>query len=110
MAALAEDEEWARHVLDQEEAGIVLPTPDDAAPSLHTYSPVIARLDMLADRVLAVRTAVQASYSKDHQEPHFEPLPRPTTAIERERERRGRNLLLELEAELFGEGLALSSE
>jgi hypothetical protein len=93
-----------------EEAGTPLPMPEETGPSLLDYSPVVARLDILADRMLAVRTAVQAGYSRDHQEPAFEPLPRPETAMDRVRERRTRNLLLELEAQVFGEGLAISSE
>ena len=109
MAAIAADEGWASYVLDKEEAGEEVPGQAAEGPSVAHYSPVVARLDLLADRVLSVRTAVQAGYSKDHQEPHFEPVPRPTTALERERERRGRNLLLELEAQILGEGLALSA-
>lgn len=72
---------------------------------MHHYSPVVARLDLIADRVMAVRTAVQANYTKEHQEPSFEPLDRPVTALERERERRTRNLLLELDALILGDGL-----
>lgn len=93
-----------------EEAGTALPVPETSGPSLLDYSPVVSRLDLLADRLLAVRTAVQAQYSRDHQEPNFQPMERPTTAIERERERRTRNLLLELDALVLGEGLTLSIE
>jgi len=92
-----------------EEQGVTMPTPDDG-PTMLDYSPVVARLDLLADRLLAVRTAVLAGYTRDHQEPHFEPLPRPTSAMERERERRARNLLLELEALVLGDGLVISAE
>jgi hypothetical protein len=67
----------------------------------------VARLDSIADRILAVRTAVQANYTKDHQEPTFRPLDRPTTAIERERERRARTVLLETDALLRGGKLKL---
>jgi len=56
---------------------------------------------------MAVRTAVQANYTKEHQEPTFEPLPRPETAIERERERRARTVLLEAEALILGDGLPI---
>jgi hypothetical protein len=91
-----------------EERGISLPNPSSDGPSLLDYSPVVARLDLLADRVMAVRTAVLANYTKDHQEPQFEPLERPVTALDREREVRTRSLLLELDALVFGDGLALS--
>jgi len=111
MTALAEDEVWAAQVLDMEEAGLASAPPNASErPSVLHYSPVIARMDMLADRLLAVRTAVQAGYTKEHQEPEFNPLPRPETAIERERERRTRNLLLELDAVVRGDGLVVSAE
>jgi len=110
MAALADDEGWANHILDLEERGEEVPGQAAEGPAVAHYSPEVARLDMIADRILAVRTAVQAGYSRDHQEPSFEPLPRPQTALERERERRTRSLLLELEAEVFGDGLVISSE
>lgn len=91
------DEGWAKTALDLEEAGAGLPPTGEEIvrdPELSPlyYDPRVARLDLIADRVLAVRTATQAGYSKDHKEPSFEPLTRPTTALERERERR--NLLI----------------
>lgn len=80
---------------------------EEDGPPLLGYSPVIARLDLLADRVLAVRTATQANYTKDHQEPSLQVLPRPISALERERERRSRSLLLELDALVLGDGMAV---
>jgi hypothetical protein len=88
-----------------EEAGHELPAQDGR--TLHHYSPVVARLDLIADRVMAVRTAVQANYTKEHQEPTFEPIERPETALDRERERRARNLLLEVDALVMGEGVEI---
>lgn len=109
--AMAMDAEWAKEALDLEEAGYGLPPTaeaerDDAFSPLY-YDPLVARLDLIADRVMAVRTAVQAGYSEEHKEPHFEPIVRPTTAIDRERERRIRNELDVLDAQIQGEGLVL---
>lgn len=97
-------------MLDREEAGEELPGQgeEEGGPPLAGYSPVVARLDLIADRVMAVRTAVQSTYTKDHNEPTFEPLDRPTTALDRERERRARSLLLELDALVLGGGLVVS--
>lgn len=104
-AGLAMDEVWAARMLDREEAGLETPpTGDDETSQLTPlgYSDVVSRLDLIADRVFAVRTAVQASYSKDHEEPRFPPMPRPVTAMERERERRARTVLLEVDAFVMG--------
>lgn len=110
-AALAMDERWASRMLDREEAGQdTPPTGEDDDPQLTPlgYSDVVQRLDLLADRVMSVRTAVQASFSKDHEEPRFPPMPRPVTAIERERERRARTVLLEVDALVMGGGAAIT--
>lgn len=97
------DDEWAARMLDREEAGLEIPaSADDLTPL--GYSDIVSRLDLLADRLMAVRTAVQAGYSQDYEEPKFEPLPRPTTAMDRERERRTRNVLLEVDALVKPEG------
>jgi len=90
-------------ILDLEEAGEEIPG-GSSSPSAD-YSPVVARLDMIADRVLAVRTAVQANYTEGHKEPNFEPIPRPETAIERERERRSLTVLGEVDALVTGGAL-----
>lgn len=80
---------------------------EDEGPGLLGYSPIVARLDHLADRLLAIRTAVQANYTKDHVEPQWQPLPRPTTALDRERERRARTVLEEVDALILGGGLVV---
>jgi len=86
------DEEFARQVCDRKDAGGELPpgteTVEDPPMAPAGYTAVVARLDLIADRIMSVRTAVQAGYAKENKEPSFDPLPRPTTAIERERERR----------------------
>lgn len=92
-SALAMDEVYARRICDMEDAGMDTPagaSSGDGEPLVEPagYTPVIARLDLILDRLMGVRTAVQAGYSKDHKEPKWTPLPRPSTAIERERERR----------------------
>lgn len=110
-AALAMDEVWAARMLDREEAGLETPpTGDDETPQLTPlgYSDVVSRLDLIADRVFAVRTAVQASFSKDHEEPRFPSMPRPVTAMERERERRARTVLLEVNALVMGGGALIT--
>lgn len=101
------DEEWARRVLDLEEEGVGTPGAEEPPLTSLGYSEEVARLDLIADRIMSVRTAVQASYADKHQEPHFEPIKRPTTAIEKERERRARKVLVGIEAEIFGVGLPL---
>jgi hypothetical protein len=103
------DSEWANVMLDKEEKDEEHPplSEDDAEYSPLGYSEVVQRLDLIADRVMAVRTSVIASYADKHKEPTFEPIKRPKTAIERERERRARKVLLSVEAEVFGRGLIL---
>lgn len=111
-AALAMDEVWANRMLDREEAGLdAPPTGGDGETADLTplgYSDIVARLDLIADRVFSVRTAVQATITKDHEEPRFPSMPRPVTAIERERERRARTVLLEVDALVMGGGAAIT--
>jgi hypothetical protein len=114
MSAIAMDADWARQALDLEAAGEGLPPTgesdeDHAATPLY-YDPLVARLDLIADRVMAVRTATQAAYSQDNKEPYFDPITRPMTAMDRERERRERNALEEVNALIQGEGLFLVIE
>lgn len=110
-AALAMDEEYARIICDREDAGEEHPPvdvdPDDAITPLG-YTDVISRLDLIADRLHLTRNAIVASWAKDHKEPEFRPMPRPTTALDREREERTRRLLVEVDALVRGEGLALT--
>lgn len=105
------DEEWAERLLDWEESGDgAPPTGDRVQQTPLGYTDVVSRLDLIADRVMLVRTAVQAGYAKEHKEPTFDPLPRPTTAIDRARERRTRTVLEEAEALVFGAGLVLGGQ
>lgn len=106
------DPEWVKRVCDMEDLrNETLPGAAEDAPYTPLgYTEIVSRLDLVADRVLAVRTAVQASYSDKHKEPHFDPLPRPTTELAKERERRARNVLLEVDRLFTGEGLSLSFE
>ena len=105
------DEDWARYMCDLEDAGRDLPpgATQDEEPLMAPagYTAVIGRLDLIADRVMGVRTAVQAGYHKEHKEPTYEPLPRPTTAMERERERRTIDELTEIADSFFMDGPAL---
>lgn len=103
------DEEWARYICDQEEKGEGTPPVPEDEPDLTPlgYSDVVARLDLIADRIMMVRGAVQAGYSQDHKEPSFTPLPRPVTALDRERERRLKVELEDVDALFRGEGLLL---
>lgn len=107
------DEGWARAVVEMEMSGRLTPPTGEAGERTFSplgYSDVISRLDLIADRVLAVRTATQANYTKAHKEPKFDPLPRPTTAIERERERRTRTVLTEADDLLLGGGIVLEAD
>jgi hypothetical protein len=108
------DEEWARIAVEMEydELEGKPPTGEDPDEELSRpigplyYDPSIARLDLIADRLMAVRTAVQAGYAKDHREPAFQLLDRPETAVDRERERRNINILLETDRLFREEGFA----
>lgn len=98
------DESWAIKILDAEEAGQAVA--DAADPELTVsplgYTPELGYLSLIADRVALVRNAVFAANSEGGAEPHFQPLPRPVTAIERERERRTRIELLDIDRLLRG--------
>lgn len=63
---------------------------------------------MIADRVLAVRSAV-FTVNSDQQERPLDILPRPKTALERVRERHIISELLEVERQLFGGGIQVDS-
>lgn len=109
-SALAMDHDYARRICDAEEKGEGHPPvgdDDDAEITPLDYSEVIARLDIIADRILLTRNAVVAGYAKDGKEPEFRPMTRPTTALDQERERRTRRLLEEVDA-LVREGVLLT--
>lgn len=99
------DEDWANHFLDQVEAGEeVIPQADpDRVDPLH-FTPQLAYLSLIADRVLAVRSAIFAVNSEESERP-VPTLPRPTSAVDRVREKRAMAELLELERQLFGGGI-----
>jgi hypothetical protein len=65
--------------------------------------------------VLGVIIAVQSSNAENaNQVTPFEPMPRPLTALDQERERRERSLLMETERLIFGgivlEGIQVGEE
>lgn len=102
------DEDWARRQCDLEDEGKGVVTGSlDTVPEMTPlgYTEIASRLDLIADRVLSVRTAVQAGNSKDGKEPTFTPMRQPVTALERERERRTTGELAELDAMIRGGGL-----
>jgi hypothetical protein len=108
-SALVMDREWARQVCDAEDRGEEHPPADVGEPErspLH-YDEMVSRLDLIADRVMGVRTAVQHSIDPSKQEPHFQPMERPVTALDKERERRAVSVLTEVERQIFGDGLLL---
>lgn len=110
-SALAMDEEWAEMILSASDAGEdVAPAadPDQISP-LH-YTPEIGYLALIADRLLAVRSAIFAAQSENGHEQPIEHLPRPKTAMDRARERRVIGELLEIEQHIFGGGLQVNLE
>jgi hypothetical protein len=70
---LVMDEEWARMICDQEEAGQDHPPaealPPDELMSPFGYTPVVGRLDLLLDRVQGVEAAVVWSVSRTRKGP-----------------------------------------
>jgi hypothetical protein len=105
------DEEWATLMLDMEDAGeepITRTTEDEETISPLGYTDEISRLDLIADRIMSVRTALFAVNSDDGSEQQFPPMKRPVTAAERLREQRTRSLITGIEAEIFGAGFSVS--
>jgi hypothetical protein len=97
------DEDWARRVVDMEQRGeLVPPAADPENISPLGYSPEIGYLALIADRVELVRNTLIAVNSDGGNGPMFKPLPRPTTALDRERERRILDELLEIDAYIRG--------
>jgi hypothetical protein len=102
-------------VVDLEErTGQVMPGMLDGEDQIGPlgYDEVVQRLDLLADRVLGVIIASNAENA--NQVTPFEPMPRPLTALDQERERRERSLLMETERLIFGgivlEGIQVGEE
>lgn len=84
----------------------VAPAADPNQVSHLHYTPEIAYLALIADRVLAVRSAVFAAQNEGREQP-LPLLPKPKSAIERVRERRVVDELLEIERQIFGGGLGV---
>jgi hypothetical protein len=100
-SALAMDEEWAQRVIELEEQGQqVAPAADPAQMTPLGYTPEVSYLSLIADRLIAVRDAVIGSNGGDP--PPQQPLPRPSTALDRARESSSRNQLLELDQFIRG--------
>lgn len=105
---LAMDEEYARILLDKEEEGEETPPGLESDRTPHGYTDIVSRLELIADRVMAVRSAIYASMDqKNHKEPEWERMPTPITAVDREREDRTRKLLYDLDSLVRG-GLPLN--
>lgn len=123
---LAMDPEFAKHLVDEEEKaeekrleefkaavarGEYPPAvDDDEGITPLGYDPVIARLDMIADREMMIWAAVVAQYTQDHKPPNWQEMPTPTTAVDKERENRVKNELNALHRLLMGEGLDIQLE
>ncbi len=99
-------------IADAEEKGEEPPpgalTDEEEMRSPAGYDEVVSRLDLIADRVMAVRASVVASVHPKHKEPDWKPVPRPRTLLDIEREKRTRNVLLEIDALIMGGGLEIS--
>lgn len=96
------DEEWARRIVDAELQGQdVAPAADPEQLGPLGYTPQLSYLALIADRLDLLRNTLVAVNSEGG-EPPFQPLPRPTTAIARERDRRARDELLEIDRLLRG--------
>lgn len=104
------DRQWAEAILDAAEAGEeIAPAADpDQITPLH-YTPEIGYLALIADRLLAVRSAIFAAQSEGQEQP-IDRLPRPKTAVDQLRERRVIDELLEIERQIFGGGLPVTTE
>jgi len=82
FAEMAEDEEYAELLLDQEAAGQAAP----AAPRMTEYGPQVRALAAVYDR-LSYLVSVQIARA-NKTPPRFDPYPRPVTALERKRRAR----------------------
>lgn len=78
MEAQADDDEFAEHVLS-------LPMPPDPGPRVSEYTPEVAALTDIKDRLAElIATVIATAGSKP---PRIRPSRRPTTAIDRARVR-----------------------
>jgi hypothetical protein len=108
------DPEWAKMICDMEDAGKETPptgessVTDDEAMSPFGYTPEVSRLDLILDRLQSLESAVMWTVQPDKQREQIQPMPRPETALDRERESRTRSLLEDLDAMFRGEGIALT--
>lgn len=83
-AELADDDEYAKRVLDANGGK----SPDEQQRrTMHGYSPVVDGLYVVADRVGQLLALTQAVNSNDGKAPDIPPMPRPETALKRVQER-----------------------
>lgn len=75
------DMEYAREIVRREAAGVPQPVSEAQLTPLR-YGPVEQRLDLVANLLMYIRSAVQAGYTTGHKEPKVRPLPTPKTALE----------------------------
>jgi len=98
--AIADDEDIARLHLatatDDDASGSGAP----AGPPLSEYSPEVAALAHIADRLASL---IVATYEvQGRKPPKFQPYPRPVTAIDRVKAELRESIQTSLEAQLFG--------
>jgi hypothetical protein len=108
-----DNDEWARYICDQEDKEAEHPPAEYLDPdtiSTLGYTPVVGRLDLVLDRLQALESAIIWTANPKEQRPQLHPMPRPETALDRERERRTRSLLDEVDAMLRGDGLPMIFE
>lgn len=85
FAEVAEDDEYAELLLEQEQAGQGAP----AAPRMTEFSPEVRVMAAMFDR-LSYLVAVQIARA-NKTPPRFDPYPRPVTALERKRRHRAQH-------------------
>lgn len=96
------DEQWAERMLQLEAAGEeVAPAADPDQLTPLGYTPEIGYLALIADRVELVRNTLIAVNSEDGG-PMFTPLPRPSTVLDRIREQRSIDELLDIDRQIRG--------
>jgi len=96
FAEVAEDEEYAELLLEQEAAGQAAPSP----PRLTEYGAEVRVMAAVYDR-LSYLVAVQIARA-NKTPPRFDPYPRPVTALERKRRSRAQHNHQRLSARLLG--------
>jgi hypothetical protein len=101
--AMVMDEAWAQRVLELEKAGQeVAPAADPNQMTPLGYTPELAYLAIIADRLEAVRNVIIAVNTEDGNMPPVTPLPRPTTTLDRLREQSVIDELLDIDRQIRG--------